>query len=281
MEQLTHYIHDALLDHPVLTDAKDEICFVLSGSRAVNYQVPSSDYDLLGICTARTYSHVHQLAGRDPFVKGIDIPIDKEEAKRRFGIEVDVAIYEYGQIRQAMHRYNDVVIWIWTHAQFLLGPESLLADLKSTFRGYPRTTLERKLKHHFLTDFHLSVHGLTYRPESQNLFSVLYALTSKIAQYCRLCCLLDSKPFPYEKWLLRACAETPVGQRLFPIFTRVLAILTRLNNDLEQNWGMVRQAIDAIDTEACDIVQEAMVSWGIDKEWIENSYYRLADVLFR
>jgi hypothetical protein len=35
MEQLTRYVHDALFDHPALTDVKDEICLVLSGSRAV------------------------------------------------------------------------------------------------------------------------------------------------------------------------------------------------------------------------------------------------------
>ena len=56
MEQLTRYVHDALFDHPVLAGAKDEICLVLSGSRAVNYDVPSSDYDLLGTCACNADS---------------------------------------------------------------------------------------------------------------------------------------------------------------------------------------------------------------------------------
>ena len=61
----------------------------------------------------------------------------------------------------------------------------------------------------------------------------------------------------------------------------MLAMLTQLDSDLEQSWTTVRKAIDAIDTEACDILEEAMVSWGIDRDWITNSYHHLADVLFQ
>jgi hypothetical protein len=262
MGQLGRYIGDALFDHPELTDARDTISLVLSGSRAVNYHVPSSDYDLLGVCDAETYARVCERAGRDPSAKGIHILPDKEEVRRRFGIEVDVAVYEVGRIREAIRVYNDVVLWIWTNAQVILDRENTVAGLKSAIGPYPRETLESKIKEHFLRDFHLSVHALTYRPESQNLFSVVHALAAKVGEYCRLCCLLDGKPFPYEKWLLRACGETHVGERLAPIFRRVLTTLTHLDNDLERSWPSVRQAVDAIDTEACDILEGAMVARG-------------------
>jgi hypothetical protein len=124
------------------------------------------------------------------------------------------------------------------------------------------------------------VHGITYRPESQNLFSVVHAMGCKIAEYCRICCLLDGEPFPYDKWLLRACRETRVGARVAPILQRVVTTLTHLEDDLERSWPAVRKAIDALDTEACDILEEAMVEWGIDRTWIDNSYHLLDDALY-
>jgi hypothetical protein len=43
----------------------------------------------------------------------------------------------------------------------------------------------------------------------------------------------------------------------------------------------VREAIDAMDTKACDIIEEALVSWGIEKSWLEHAYYDRHNVLFQ
>jgi hypothetical protein len=146
--------------------------------------------------------------------------------------------------------------------------------------AYPREVLRRKLLRHFLLDFDLSVHGITYRYESQNFFSVVHTLGAKIAEYCRLCCLLEGRPYPYAKWLLRACQETSTGARLSPYLERALAHVTHLGDDLVESADRVRQAVYALDTEACDILEEALVAWGIDQAWIENAYGCLSDVLF-
>jgi hypothetical protein len=45
-------------------------------------------------------------------------------------------------------------------------------------------------------------------------------------------------------------------------------------------YGRRREATDAIDTEACDILEDAMVKWGFKKEWIDNSIQDLGDMLF-
>lgn len=39
--------------------------------------------------------------------------------------------------------------------------------------------------------------------------------------------------------------------------------------------------IDAIDTDACDALEEALVSWGIPRTWLERSYHDLHRVLFQ
>jgi hypothetical protein len=56
--------------------------------------------------------------------------------------------------------------------------------------------------------------------------------------------------------------------------------VTHLGDDLVESAERVRQAVYALDTEACDILEEAMVAWGFDRAWLENAYGRLSDVLF-
>ncbi len=281
MKEITDYIQNVVLNSPLLEDSRDKISFVLSGSRAVGYHVPESDYDFLGLCDSNTYARVAKLAGKSPFASVIGISLNKEAARLGDGIKADVNLFERSRIKQAFQDYMDVVIWIWMNTKIIVDREDTIRNLKRSFTGYPREILERKLRYHWLRDFDLSVHSMTYQPKSQNVFSVVFALSSKIAEQCKLCCLLDGKPFPYDKWLLRACGETELGAKLSPIFHRVTAILTKLENDLTKNWTMVREAIDAIDTEACDILEDALVKWGFEREWIDNSLHDLGDMLFQ
>jgi hypothetical protein len=207
--------------------------------------------------------------------------VNRDEARQFLGREVDLAIYEVDRIQRSCDEYVDVVLWIWTNARILMDPCQLASGIQGSFEGYPRQVLEKKVKWHFLRDFHLSVHGLSYIAESGNLFAVLNAMTGKIGELCRICCLLEGKPFPYEKWLLRASEDTGTGKRVVPIFKRVLAALSRLNNDLTGNWNAVQKAIDAIDTEASEIIEAAMVSWGIERSWLEHAYHERHNVLFQ
>jgi predicted nucleotidyltransferase len=271
---------EMVLQHEFLRGSQDKLGIVLAGSRAVGYEVQSSDYDFLALCDRETFEQIATLVGHSPDVIGIRLPVDRDAARRRYGVEVDIAVYDLAQVLQAFNDHRDIVIWIWTRAKILSDPTGSVDALQSTFKGYPKDVLERKLKHHFLTDFHLSVHGITYHYESQNIFSAAHALASKVAEYCRLCCLLDGKPFPYEKWLLEACKETTTGQKISPLLEKVIDHITRLNGDLVENSAYVKEAVRLLDTEACDIVEPALESWGIDKEWIENAYGLLEEVIY-
>ena len=130
MEPLDRYIRDALYTDPALADTGGKIGLALAGSRAVGYDVPSSDCDLLGVCDGETFARIRERAGRAPSVKGVHILVDREEVQRRFGIEVDLDIYPASRVRDAIRAYNDVVLWIWTHAQVIVDPEHAIAGLK-------------------------------------------------------------------------------------------------------------------------------------------------------
>ena len=279
LDRAREYAKEIVLCHPILQGLQDEIGLVLSGSRAVGYHVPSSDYDYLALCDRPVYDDIARRAGLEREVTRINLPVDKEQIRRQFGIDAEIAAWETERIERAFSEFNDVVLWIWTNAKILFDPANRVETLQRSVTGYPRDVLERKLRAHYLTDFHLSVHGITYRYESQNVFSVVHALGAKIAGFCRLCCLLDGKPFPYEKWLLRACQETTTGSLLSPHLERALGNVTRLGDDLVERSELVKQAVYALDTEACDILEAALVEWGFDAKWIETAYADLGDVL--
>jgi hypothetical protein len=276
LERAREYAQSIVLAHPALQDVQDRVGVVVSGSRAVGYHVPSSDYDFLVLCERETYARIADQIGSSPDATSIDLTLDAEQLRQRF----DIAVYEETRVQGALDSYRDVARWIWTHARPLHDPTHCIERVQASISVYPRDVLKRKLVRHYLMDFNLSVHGITYRYESQNVFSVVHALGAKIAEYCRLCCLLDGCPYPYEKWLLRVCQETTTGVRLAPYLERVLDHITHLGDDLVASLERVRQAVYALDTDACDILEEAMVAWGIERAWIENAYSRLSDVLF-
>jgi predicted nucleotidyltransferase len=280
LKNIQKYAQEIVLSHPLLKESQTKLGIVLAGSRSVGYDVPSSDYDFLAVCEGETFKEIAKLAGKKQDIKGIDIPLDKDSVKRKFGIEVDIAVYNTNRIAQAFKEYKDIVIWIWTNATIVVDPSGCVSALQKSFKGYPRDVLEPKLKKHFLNDFHLSVHGITYRYESQNIFSVVYTLASKVAEFCRLCCLLDESHFPYEKWLLKECEKTTTGQKISSLLEKVINSVTRLEGDLEKNSGLVEKAVYVLDTEVCDIVENTLVSWGIERKWVENAYGCLEDVIF-
>jgi predicted nucleotidyltransferase len=271
---------EIVLGHPLLMSSQADLGVVLAGSRAVGYQSLSSDYDFLVICETEVFDRIAKRAGKASDAKGVDIPVDREALKREAGAAVDIAVYDIGRLSRAFSEYRDVVLWIWMNAKSLFDPAGRIAALQDSFKGYPREVLERKLKRHFLRDFHLSVHGLTYVPESDNVFSIVYGISAKVAEFCKLCCLLDGKPFPYEKWLLRACRDTTTGQKLYPFLERSIDSLTRLHGGLANSAGLLTKTVRALDTEACDILESALVEWGIDRSWIKDAYGCLEDVLF-
>jgi len=278
--KIHQYAQQIILSHPLLVKSADKLGVVLAGSRSVGYDVPSSDYDFLVVCEAETFREIALLAGKEPSSIGIDMPLDKEKIKKDFGVDVDLAVYKRDQVERAFKAYKDVVLWIWTNAKVVVDPMNHVSTIQNSFTGYPKDVLESKLKKHFLNDFQLSVHGITYRYESQNIFSVVHALASKVAEFCRLCCLLDGKPFPYEKWLLEECKRTTTGQQIFPFIEQAITCITHLGGDLKKKSDDVKNAVYAFDIEACNIMEEALVSWGIERNWIDNAYADLPDVIY-
>lgn len=278
MEKIRAYVQSTLSCNPLLADHGGKISFVLAGSRAVGYHVSTSDYDVLGLCDHEAYARVAEVAGRQASAGHIDIFMNRESEE--LGAKVDMSLFSRERVEQAFQNYNDVIIWIWANSRIIMDRDKIVQKLKQSFDGYPRGVLEQKLKLHWLRDYDLSIHGITYHAETHNIFSVVHALASKMGECCKLCCLLEGKPFPYPKWLFRACQDTRLGRKVSPIFERVLGIITGLDGDMEKNWSMVEEAVRLMDTDVCDMMEDALVAWGFDRNWVHDAHYDLADALF-
>jgi len=98
----------------------------------VGYHVPSSDYDFLVLCDSGTYLHLARQVGAAPEATSVDRAVDKEQIQQRYGIEVDLAVYEEARVERSVCEFRDVVRWIWTHAKLLSDPTHTVERLQAS-----------------------------------------------------------------------------------------------------------------------------------------------------
>jgi hypothetical protein len=250
--------------------AHSSYTIALTGSRTYGFSTDSSDFDFEILCDSQTFESICRRYRKRFDSKGITIP--KKHHRLKLDREADVTVHSRQYVRNAIEQWKDEALWIWQHAIPVIDKAGWLESLESKMGRYPEKVLHEKIKKHFLVDFHLSVHGLTYNSDSENLFSVVFALSAKVAEYCRICCLLDNSPFPYEKWLLHACRNTTLGKYVAPLLEQVIGVITQIPKPMEENWSQIQNAVKLIDTQACDLLEERMVEFGISREWIDNAY---------
>jgi len=57
--------------------------------------------------------------------------------------------------------------------------------------------------------------------------AVLQAVTRTLVHAMQAAMVLDGEPYPYSKWLGRACAQTPTGSRIMPLVNDVIDLFGR------------------------------------------------------
>jgi hypothetical protein len=57
--------------------------------------------------------------------------------------------------------------------------------------------------------------------------AVLQAVTRTLVHAMQAAMVLDGEPYPYSKWLGRACAQTPIGSRIMPLVDDVIDLFGR------------------------------------------------------
>jgi len=103
---------------------------------------------------------------------------------------------------------------------------------------------------------------------------VLLAMTRTLEHAMRATLVLDGQPYPYSKWLARACAGTPTGQKVLPSVQEMLGLLAadtlhrpgpEKGHPLSDKLREIRRTLVA-----------AARSGGLDEPWLDKWWLFMA-----
>ena len=57
-----------------------------------------------------------------------------------------------------------------------------------------------------------------------------------------------------------------------PLLEQVIEAITQIRKPMVENWNQIQNTVKLIDTQACDLLEERLVGFGISREWIDNAY---------
>jgi hypothetical protein len=142
------------------------------------------------------------------------------------GVRGHYRVYGFEEAEAQLARYDDVAMWVHQHGLVLHDPAGRYAAMQGAASAYPEEVWREKLRYHLLEAIEMA--GAAGNPLRRNdLPAVTLTMTGCLAHALRLCCLLDRKPFPYDKWLYREALETRAGRELGPLLAEFFEELRR------------------------------------------------------
>ena len=155
-ESLQRYIAEQIYTLPGTNNPKQDLAVALTGSRACEQYTSKSDVDLDVVCTRQVFDAVHSASLRAGLVKSptsFFCVLKDEDWGRYFGKEKGrphFSLTPLDILDRHFRNYDDVPLWIWTHARILHDPAGRLSRIITTFTGYPKEVLIQKIKYHWL-----------------------------------------------------------------------------------------------------------------------------------
>ena len=122
--------------------------------------------------------------------------------------------------------YDDVTMWIHQGGETLHDPSGRYCRLRDACVGYPEEVWREKVRFHFL-EAGAGGDGAGNPLRRNDRPGVVLTMTDCLKHLLRLCCLLDRRPFPYDKWLYREALETTAGREVRDVFKGFLEELSR------------------------------------------------------
>jgi predicted nucleotidyltransferase len=122
--------------------------------------------------------------------------------------------------------HDDVTMWVQQASETLHDPSGRYGRLREACAEYPEEVWREKVRFHFLEAvWTASGAGNPLRRDDRP--GVVLTMTESLKHLLRLCCLLDRRPFPYDKWLYREALETTAGRELRDAFEGFFEELSR------------------------------------------------------
>jgi len=131
----------------------------------------------------------------------------------------------FEEVEESVENYDDITMWIHQSAVILHDASGRYRELQKSC-SYPDDVWKAKVRFHYLQAEKAA--NSTDNPLPRNdQRTVVLIMADCVAHLLRLCCLLERRPFPYDKWLYREAMQTQAGQDLKSTFERFFEELSR------------------------------------------------------
>ena len=291
-DKLWQFINEHIYSLPGCQSHEDVFTILLTGSRAIGMHAPDSDIDINVLCPGSTYDAVYS-ASKDMGIIKADHSFFRvlrdDDWHRYFGKEVGpphFSLTPIQEVQQQFQEYDDIDMWIWTHAKVITDPESQFQRIIDNFSGYPNDVLVRKIKYRWLLAGYWAVDS-PRRQSDDTLLAHAVAPLNAANELLKLCFLVEGKPFPYSKKLMPLARLTKLGKELCPILQYITDLVVgKIENELTL-WDRIDRAfsplLDSNESPECQQLEamcaKAMIAAGVAPEWVEADYDNIDELL--
>jgi predicted nucleotidyltransferase len=253
-EKLKSYLSALMAEQPILAEFADRAAILLHGSTCRGVDDPFSDLDLYVLLRAGDLAEFDR---RSP-IRFYEFVLDGKKGHWvAYALEEFVARVE----RCDMALISELRTSIVLHDR-LDGAQPLLDSAKSPMRP----EVQRAFffyNYYQMRNFHRASDNPMERGDG---LAVLFSLSQTVAYALRAALILDSEPYPYEKWLRREALRHPTGGKLAP---HVDAILDAIARDALRLTGPERQnPLSQQARQMRQILIDAARANGIDEPWL-------------
>jgi hypothetical protein len=203
----------------------------VAGSAAVGWEDEFSDTDVLVFVPQEEWEAIYEHHWQAVSEGRISImnPRAREYHELPYtyipGTNAHYMLYVFEEAEAKLARYDDVAMWVHGNSIVLHDPSGRYARLRAA-TSYPEEVWRAKRRELYIGIANAG--GAASNPLRRgDRAAVMLTLTDAVMHALRLCCLLERKPSPYEKWLLRAAAETGPGRAVLPLVEELLEELRR------------------------------------------------------
>lgn len=203
----------------------------VAGSAAVGWEDEFSDTDVLVFVPREDYGAIYGRyrqaieEGRVAVMNPRALQYSEFPYTYIPGTNAHYMLYVFEETEEKLARYDDVAMWVHGNSIVLHDPSGRYARLRAA-TSYPEEVWRAKRR-----DLYIGMANAggaasnALRRGDQAV--VMLTLTDAVMRALRLCFLLEHRPFPYEKWLLRAAAGTGPGRAVLPLIEELLEELRR------------------------------------------------------
>jgi len=293
-EAIERYIDEQIFTLPGVAEPREAFSVLLTGSRATDTLTPRSDVDIDVVCPRTVCDSVQCAAlseGRIKTTAESFYILPGDDWHRYFGKELGrphFSLTPLEEVARQFAEYDDIPIWIWTHAKVIHDPGAQFARVLETFTGYPRDVLVRKIKYHWLLAAYWGIDVFPHHHTNENeLLPAAMGLLNAANELLRFFFLVEGKPFPYTEKLTRFAPSTKLGGEFMPFLRRVVDLAVGREKTETDAWTRLHEAFrllfESEHSAECRRLEkacaDAMLAAGVEPAWVEADYRNINELL--